>query len=395
MADDNPYTYDDESGIMELRLSSRRAGDKFVPRIAIGTLPEAYYVDPAIPDSTLEKYGMAEPYLPASFMGNNGVTELGRIARDAAMEYRGHTPIETLGLDPRFFASGKKPVGFAQGIFAAHVPTQEQVDMYGPGGSREDLAFYDLVKDRREVFTESDRPHLADALDVIYMPRESALYKLVKGRNPDEDDRAEREIAMHEAAHRGFERIRMHGAEKLLKSIPKINIEVGPDAIRYARGFTLKGGEKIPNSYAARAIAEGKFKPEKGTRELDEESLVRLLDLDRIKYIDPFSQYTTHKRSELDNDVVEYFQSQFGRDPYELLRHPKIRAVLTTYQKMAESLMSEEDGLSALDDTKLGFGYEFPPSLLNLPSYEELERIRGSRDFEVPIVDPLGRTDDR
>ena len=410
MDDDNPYTRDEESGIMELRLSSRRAGDKFVPKLAIGTLPEAYYVDPAIPDSTLERYGMSEPYLPASFKGvrtlvhddsvpprpayvdYSGVTELSRIARDAAMEYQGRTPVETLGLDPRFFASGKKPVGFAQGIFAAHVPTQEQVDMYGPGGSREDLAFYNLVKNRREVFTESDRPYLADDLDVIYMPTESYLYKMVKGRNPDENNRAEREIAMHEAAHRGFEIIRMHGAEKLLKSIPKINIEVGPDAIRYARGFNLKGGEKIPNSYAARAIAEGKFKPEKGTRELDEESLVRLLDLDRIKYIDPFAP---HKRSELNNDVVEYFQSQFGRDPYELLKHPKIRAVLTTYQKMAESLMSEEDGLSALDDTKLGFGYEFPPSLLNLPSYEELERIRGSRDFEVPIVDPLGRTDDR
>jgi len=383
MADNDPYTYDDESGIMELRL----VGDEFVPQQAIGTLPEAYYVDPAIDDATLEKYGMSEPYLPASFQGQ-GVTELGRIVRDAAMEYQGKTPVETLGLDPRFFASGKKPIGFSVGAFATSVPTQEQVDRYGPGGLREDLAFYDLIRDRREVFTESDRPHLADAIDVIYMPRETALYRIF-----NKETRDERETAMHEGAHRGFEKIKMHGAEKLLKSIPKVNIEVGPDAIKFAKGFDVGEGRKVANTYADRAIASGKFKPKEGTRELDEESLVRLFDLERLKYIDPRSQEAT-QRPALDKDIVEYFQTQFGRDPYELLKHPKIRAVLMTYQKMAESLM-EEGGLSAMDDTKLGFGYEFPRSMLNLPSYGELERIRGSRDFEVPVVDPLGRTDDR
>ena len=88
MADDNPYTHDDESGIMELRM----VDDEFVPQLAIGTLPEAYYIDPAIDDATIEKYGMGEPYLPASFKGVRTLVHDDSVPpRPAYVDYSGVT----------------------------------------------------------------------------------------------------------------------------------------------------------------------------------------------------------------------------------------------------------------------------------------------------------------
>jgi hypothetical protein len=398
MADDNPYTYDDESGIMELRM----VDDEFVPQLAIGTLPEAYYIDPAIDDATIEKYGMGEPYLPASFKGvrtlvhddsvpprpayvdYSGVTELSRIARDAAMEYQGLTPVETLGLDPRVFASGRIPYHAASGVFIGKPTTQEQIDKYPNTGDdyRSDLR--KILQRDRDMLAKSDRPRLADEPDVIYMPRETDLYNAL-----EPSLREESEVAMHEAAHRGFNILRKLMGD-VIDSVPTITVNVGPEAIKNAEGFEYEPGKKVPNFYARRAMYEGKFKPEEGTRELDEESFVRLFDLERLRYIDP-NEPNSLSKERAKNYALDYFQGQFGRDGYELLNNPKIRGALMRFQKIATDVME-----NASDDVfGDSYGYEFPPSKLNLPSYEDLQRMHGSRDFEVPMVDPLGRTDDR
>jgi len=203
MADDNPYTYDDESGIMELRL----VGDEFVPQQAIGTLPEAYYVDPAIDDATIEKYGMSEPYLPASFSRPDGVTPLGRIVRDASMRDQGKFPLATLGGDPRVFASGSKVVGNESGYAAG--------SYYRPGFFKNNPESI-----HRQLMAESDSPELLDRFNPFgtsYVAKDS----------PSEMELT----AIHEARHRAFNIIRQlrPGFEKSLTPI----FVRGPEGPKY------------------------------------------------------------------------------------------------------------------------------------------------------------------
>lgn len=236
MADNDPYTYDDESGIMELRL----VGDEFVPQQAIGTLPEAYYVDPAIDDATIEKYGMSEPYLPASFSRPDGVTPLGRIVRDASMRDQGKFPLVTLGGDPRVFASGPN-VATGEGFYSAG-------SYYPPGFFKNNPESV-----HRRLMAGSDSPEMLDRstpFGKIYVAGTDEEGKIVEATSPSEMELT----AIHEARHRAFNIIRQlrPGFEKSLTPIfvrgpegPKYLDEEG-----YVRLFDIgsgndkEGGEK-------------------------------------------------------------------------------------------------------------------------------------------------------
>ena len=228
MADNDPYTYDDESGIMELRL----VGDEFVPQQAIGTLPEAYYVDPAIDDATIEKYGMSEPYLPASFSRPDGVTPLGRIVRDALMRDQGKFPLATLGGDPRVFASGPNVATTRKGYYAAG-------SYYPPGFFKDNPESV-----HRQLMAESDSPEVLNRFTPfgkIYVAGTE------EGKIMEEITPSEMEItAIHEARHRAFNIIRQlrPGFEKSLTPIfvqgtkgPKYLDEEG-----YVRLFDIGSG---------------------------------------------------------------------------------------------------------------------------------------------------------
>jgi hypothetical protein len=337
MADNDPYTYDDESGIMELRL----VGDEFVPQQAIGTLPEAYYVDPAIDDATIEKYGMSEPYLPANFQGQ-GVTALGRLVRDASMRDQGKFPLATLGGDPRVFASGNKISTRALGEFVMGDVVRSLSDK-----QKENRKYTNL----KERFDYSDRPYLFEEMENVSRegvrtgsPTEFGII-YVPGTNPKTgelypDDFLEKSQlktnkkgmetpALHEALHRAFEII--------LNLRPNFEQEFPMIYIRGGKGRS----RNLP---------------------LDEEAYARLFDLGTVN----------------DENAEDYFRVVYNRDVREILNHPAVQANLLRYQKVSQDLARDYSG---------EFGYEFAPSQVNLPDESALKKITDQYSKPITYVD--------